>query len=227
MNTAPKPRPDPSDPVGTFSYRTVLAERVKGEAKGQRTAQQIRIATCALLEDAALQDLTISGICKQAGVANGTFYLYFQDQSQLLDDLLPGFAHFLQDGMMCASRGAPDDSIRAATRAYAMLFRENRGLMKCLVHHLDRFPEARGAFHRLNRDWIETVATAARRRMERDGVALPEDDLMRRAYALGAMTDQYFSGLFLSGEPGLVAVSGDLEAVVDTLTTIWERGLRP
>ena len=56
---------------------------------------------------------------------------------------------------------------------------------------------------------------------------LSDAELTRRAYALGGMTDQYFSSLYLSNEPGLVDVSTDRAAVIATLTTIWERGLQP
>ena len=218
-----------SSPSNHTSYPQFLAAQVEGEAKGARTAQALRIAACTLLERAALQDLTVAAICKQAGVANGTFYLYFPDQAHLLDDLLQGFAVFLQAGMIRASQTSPERSMRPATEAYARLFETNRGLMKCLIHHLDAFPAAREAFHRLNREWIETVVTAARRRLVREGrgEALPQAELLRRAYALGGMTDQYFSSLYLSQEPGLVDVSTNRDAVITTLTTIWERGLQP
>lgn len=210
------------------SYPQFLAAQVEGEAKGIRTAQALRIATCILLERAALADLTIAAICKEAGVANGTFYLYFPDQAQLLEDLLQGFAAFLQTGMIRASQSSPERGMRPATEAYARLFEANRGLMKCLIHHLDAFPGARAAFHRLNREWIGTVVAATRRRLAREGRdTLSDAELTRRAYALGGMTDQYFSNLYLSGEAGLVDVSTDRSAVIATLTTIWERGLQP
>ena len=217
------PHPNPA------TYPQFLAAQVEGEAKGIRTAQTLRIAACTLLEREALQDLTIAAICKQAGVANGTFYLYFPDQAHLLDDLLQGFAAFLQAGMIRASQSSPERGMHAATQAYARLFECNRGLMKCLIHHLDAFPAARAAFHRLNREWIETVVAAARRRLAREGRgdALSHAELTRRAYALGGMTDQYFSSLYLSQEAGLREVSTDRDAVIATLTTIWERGLEP
>ena len=216
-------------PPDVYDYASVLASRSTTETKGQRTAQQIRIAACTLLRTEALQDLTVAAICKAAGVANGTFYLYFPDQTQLLNDLLLGFARFLQASMIRASHATPEQSIHAATRAYGQMFEQNPGLMKCLVHHLDHFAPAREVFHTLNRDWIETIVASAQRRLVREGRgdAISEAELRRRAYALGGMTDQYFSSLYLSREPGLIEVSHDHEAVIDTLTTIWDRGLQP
>lgn len=228
LNSQPR-----TDPPVRFSYAGVLAAEARGAAKGARTAQKIRIAACTLLERAVPGALTIADICREAGIAAGTFYLHFADQARLLDDLLLGFTRFLQTEMIGAGRASPREPVRAATEAYCRLFEENRGLMKCLIHHLDSFPAARDAFHRLNREWIDTVAAAARRRMRRasggegGGDTLPEDELRRRIHALGGMTDQYLSSLLLSREPGLVAVSGDRAATIATLTTIWERGLRP
>lgn len=215
-------------PADQNSYPAFLAAQVEGESKGIRTAQALRIAACALLEHAALTDLTITAICKEAGVANGTFYLYFPDQAHLLDDLLQGFAAFLQAGMIRASQTSAERSMRPATEAYARLFEANRGLMKCLIHQVDAFPAARAAFHHLNREWIDTVVAATRRRLAREGRdTLSDAELTRRAYALGGMTDQYLSSLYLSQEPGLVDVSADRAAVIATLTTIWERGMQP
>jgi AcrR family transcriptional regulator len=225
MPPAPHPHPAPQDAPG---YPQALAAQAEGLPKGQRTAQAIRIAACHLLDRTAPRDLTIAAICGRAGVENGTFYLYFPDQAQLLDEVLQGFASFLQTRMIAAGRSHPDAPMRAATEAYVDLFAANRGLMKCLVHHLDAFPAARAAFHRLNRDWIATVVRATRRRHASAGQETPpEAELTRRAYALGGMTDAYLSGLYLSAEPGLVAVSHDRAAVIATLTTLWERGLQP
>ena len=129
--------------------------------------------------------------------------------------------------MRMASRAGVDDPVGAATTAYYELFRQNRGLMRCLVHHLESFPEAKEAFNRLNRDWLDAVVTSIQRRLRREGRAdaVPREELLRRAHALGGMVDQYLSGLLLSEDPTLTAISQDRAAVLDTLTLIWKRGM--
>lgn len=220
-----------TSPSGTNdgSYSGHLASASEGRAKGERTRAQIQIAACRVLEERGPHDLTVSAVCGAAGVSNGTFYIYFPDRNVLLETLLAGFVAFLQSSMRAASAGQPDDAHRAATRAYFELFSHNRGLMRCLVHHLDSFPAAQAAFHRLNREWIDTVVTSVQRRMRRTGRedAISRPELLRRAYALGGMIDQYLSSLLLSNDPDLAAVSQDPEAVLGTLTLIWERGMSP
>lgn len=212
-----------------FSYRAHLDRASSGKKKGERTGTLIRLATCDLLDSLAPQQLTVSAICKQANIAHGTFYIYFSDRNELLGDLTLGFVHFVQKAMRAAGRGSPEDTIRAATAAYFALFEQNRGLMKSLVNHLDGFPEARDAFHRLNREWIGTVVTAVERRLDREGRAghVDRDELLRRAYALGGMTDQYLASLLLSKDPAMQAISHDKAKVIDTLSLIWKRGMEP
>ncbi|MBC2860045.1 TetR/AcrR family transcriptional regulator [Stappia sp. 28M-7] len=208
-------------------YPQALTARAAGRPKGERTRAQIQAAACAVLDRQGPQEFTVSAVCEQAGISNGTFYIYFADRTVLLDDLLVGFVGFLQAAMRVAGSAQPEDPVRAATSAYVELFRRNPGLMRCLVHHLDTLPQAREAFHRLNRDWLETVVAAVERRLHRlgRGEAVDREELLRRAYALGGMVDQYLSALILSQDPALVAISASDEAVIDTLTLIWKRGM--
>lgn len=215
------PAPDP------LAYAAHLALRAAGRAKGERTRAQLQIAACDALEESRPEGLTIAAICAAAGVSNGTFYIYFPDRDALLGALLTGFVGFLQASMRAAVARGREDPARAATRAYFELFQQNRGLMRCLIHHLDNFPESLPAYRRLNREWIETVVASTRRRLRREGRedAIEAGELLRRAYALGGMIDQYFSGLLLSEDPHLVEISANHEAVLETLNLIWERGM--
>ena len=79
------------------AYSERLASDCEGRPKGERTRAQIQIAACRVLDGNGPQDLTISSICEQAGVSNGTFYIYFPDRHALLDVLLTGFVEFLQE----------------------------------------------------------------------------------------------------------------------------------
>lgn len=217
----------PQQESEAFSYPANLESRPEGRSKGERTRAQIQIAACHVLNTEGPQELKVASICRVAGVSNGTFYIYFADRHRLLDDLMTGFVHFLLAAMRDAGSDRSEDPVRASTRTYFELFRQNCGLMRCLIHHLDSFPEARKAFHRLNRDWLETVVSAVQHRLQRDGrpETLSREELLRRAYALGGMVDQYLSSLLLSQDPTLSAISKDREAVLDTLTLIWKRGM--
>jgi AcrR family transcriptional regulator len=190
--------------------------------KGERTRKYL-VATCArLLAVEAFDRLTVSALCKEAGVAHGTFYVYFENLNAISAEVLGLFVDYLQIQMRAASR-LPGDASRNATAAYMHLFEQHRGLMKCLVTGVDAFPEARAAFQRLNNEWTRTVVRALRRRG--GGAGHSDEDLLRRAYALGGMVDQYLTALFVNDDPFLHAVSQDREEVLDMLTDLWKRGM--
>lgn len=224
----PTPHPEcPSDRDEPLVFAEVLRVEADGGRKGLRTRAALCAALCQCLDDTPPGALTVTRLCAAAGISHGTFYLYFPDRNALIGAVLLEFIGFLQTRMRQASRREPADPVRAATAAYVALFENNTGLMACLVNHLDGYPEAREAFQTLNRDWLDGVVAAAERQWRGAGRPVDRAELLRRAYALGGMTDQYLTGLLLSQDPSLRAISTDRQAVVDTLTLLWHRGLTP
>lgn len=206
-----------------------IAAQGDGARKRDRTRAALHLAGCRLLARQNLSDLKVADICREAGVAHGTFYLYFADRHDFLGDLLMKFVAFVQEVMLHASKTGTSNPERAATAAYLRLFEANPGLMNGLMNHLDAFPECRDAFQKLNREWAERVVQSVERRGSADpgGETVPRDELLRRAYALGAMVDQYLAALILDKDKTLTALSRDREAVIDTLSHIWKRGMLP
>lgn len=192
--------------------------------KRERTRADLLLAGADFLAAQPPERLTVAAVCKAAGVAHGTFYLHFADRNDLAGCVLSAFVDFLQAEMRAAARG-PGDATRNTTAAYMQLFEENAGLMKCMVVGVDAFPQAQEVFQRLNHEWVETVARAARRNV--DAARLTDADLMRRAYALGGMVDQYLSALFVTNDPWIRTLSQDREAVLDMFTDLWRKGMAP
>lgn len=192
--------------------------------KGERTRKELIVTCSRLLAVEKFDTLTVSALCKAAGVSHGTFYVYFENLNAILAEVLGLFVDFIQLEMRAAAR-RPGDATRNTTEAYMLLFEENAGLMKCLVTGLDTFPEARVAFQRLNNEWARTVVQAMRRKGV--GADCTEDYLMRRAYALGGMVDQYLTALFVSDDPWVRALSGNREEVLEMFTDLWKRGIAP
>lgn len=224
-------QPPIAGPGTALSYPAHLGDVAKNGRKGARTKAAICVATCHYLDGHSANTLTVSGICKQTGIAHGTFYLHFADRNALLAELLLGFVDFVQIAMRTStstSTSTPTatgtgDKVRASTEVYYDLFAANRGLMKCLVNRFEDFPEALAAFQKMNHDWVMTVVTAARRR--NPSGPLPEDERIRRAYAMGGMVDQYLTAVLLNNDPTLSPLSQSRAQVIDTLTTLWKKGL--
>lgn len=216
-----------STPSPPLRFADALLATASGARKADRTRARLQSAVCDLLDDAVPADLRVDHVCARAGTSHGTFYVYFPDIRALLAGTLAAFVDFLEARLREAGRDAPDRP-RAATRAYVALFEANRGLMRCLVSRAGDLPGANALFEAMNRRWAETVAEAALRRAQAGGRPAPDrDDLLRRAHALGGMVDQYLVTLFFGSDETLAALSQDREAVVDTFTTLWTRGLAP
>lgn len=219
--------------ASAFSYRQFLLEssRQKGLRKGARTELRIRWAACELLEKSTLDALKVQDICAHLEVAQGTLYQYFPDRDALLEKLLQDFVAFLKEKMTAITPGETpheESPVRQATASYSRLFEQNRGLMKCLLNHYEAFPKARGILQTFNRSWIETVVEAVKRRRHASASAKTSADteLLRRAYALGGMVDQYLASIYLYGDQNIVAIAGDIDDVVNTLTFIWTEAFR-
>lgn len=208
-------------------FSNELTRSAKERRKGERTKAAIQSALCHCLERSSPAVLTVADICGEAGLAHSTFYIYFSDLNALIGDVVLRFIDFIQKEMRKASQQQPADTVQAATRAYISLFESNRGLMKCLINHLDGLPEAQLAFQALNREWLEGVVASTERQWAKKGHAIDHNELMRRAYALGGMTDQYLSSLLLSNDPNMQAISKDRVEVSNTLTLLWQRGMEP
>lgn len=212
----------PPEKINIPDFKAWLTTSQSPLKKGERTRLDIIIATQMFLKSRPLDALTIAKICDLAGVAHGTFYIYFRDRGAIIETVLGLFVDYLQLGMRHAARN-DTDPIRATTAAYFHLFQHNAHLMKCLIISGDQSGAAQDAFHRLNKDWANIVVRAA----QRQNTQLPPDELMRRAYALGAMVDQYLTALFVTQDPGITALSQDYDATINTLTTLWKKGMMP
>lgn len=218
MDTTENPKPMFEGP-----FETWLTHGIEDMRKGDRTRLGFLASGAAFLAENTLDSLTVSAICKHSSLAHGTFYLYFKDRNDLAGALLSKFADYLQVQMRIAAR-QNGDPVRSTTAAYCNLFQANAGLMNCLVVGIDTFPEAKTAFQRLNNEWASTVVRAYVK--THDANTERENELMRRAYALGGMVDQYLTALFVTKDPWVVALSQDLETVTDTLTFLWKKGMQ-
>lgn len=219
---APESAPEAQSVYGFTEH---LIEGAEALRKGERTRTAISVAACDCLEERPLSDLTVEMICTRAGISHGTFYIYFKNRNALVADVLFRFVDFVQGKMRAASHGAPEGAVRATTATYTHIFEANLGLMKCLLHHPGEFPEAGLAFQKLNRDWLETVVAVREQALRKAGRSVDRAELMRRAYALGGMVDQYLNSLLIEKDPNMTAFSQDREALVETFSFLWERGL--
>ncbi|MEH6442502.1 MAG: TetR/AcrR family transcriptional regulator [Oceanospirillaceae bacterium] len=210
-----------------YNYARNIVATNADKKKRDRTKAAIQFAMCQLLEKKPLSTITIADVCITAKIAHGTFYIYFTDREMLVDELLTGFVDFIQSTMLLESSDVPTDPVKKTTAAYIELFEKNTGLMKCLLNHHEDFTVPSEQFHKLNVTWARIVVSAAIKKISEkpsDSDSL-EEELLRRAFALGGMVDQYLATVYIHKDSVLKNISQDKQKVIETLSFIWKQGM--
>lgn len=156
-------------------------KRLSREERAAGARQAIFAAASKVVGQYGYADASITRVTEAAGIAQGTFYLYFDSRQALFDELLPhvgqDMLHFLHDRVA----GAKDiyDVEERGFRAFFQYLKENPGFFRILdeaeiaapVAHskhfkvmTDRYVEAlerarnTGHIKRFDRDELETLA---------------------------------------------------------------------
>ncbi|MCB2222709.1 MAG: TetR/AcrR family transcriptional regulator [Actinobacteria bacterium] len=89
----------------------MAAERAFGEPiteRGRATRQALLDAAEAVFDEYSFDRASISEITRRAGVAQGTFYLYFSDKRAVFVELVETLSHGLRSAIAEAVEGAAD-----------------------------------------------------------------------------------------------------------------------
>ena len=102
--------------------------------KGQQSREALLEAGAAVAERAGIGGLTVAEVTRSAGLAKGTFYLYFPDREAFIDALHQRFYARVTEGVMGAVEGleAGVGRVVAANLAYLDVCLANSGA-KALV----------------------------------------------------------------------------------------------
>lgn len=195
--------------------------------KGERTRLRLLAATSRFLQDRFFHDMRIADICASAEVSQGTFYLYFEDKSVVTTDLLTAFSSYIYETLDQSRRQAvtAQDAIYLPTLTYVDIYRENRGLMRCLTLLSEESAEFEAIFRDLSASWNQRIARGVQTRLGKSDAALPECVAM--AYALASMVDEFLAKIYVRKDPSLAFMADDPEAIATMLSDIWERSLSP
>jgi len=194
--------------------------------KGQRTRERLKIATARVLEQKGYHSMRVSDVSEAAEVAEGSFYVYFNDKTDaaltVLTEFLEGFVN-LDAG---AKGGEPFESIRTANRRWFSVCRANAGLMRCILQLGDEEPEFARLSQRSNRIWSERVARGARAHS-----AAGAAPARLAAYMLGGMVDEMVRKLLIYPDPEFHALLKELgaddNAVADAASVVWLKIFHP
>ncbi|OYY65333.1 MAG: hypothetical protein B7Y49_06915 [Sphingomonas sp. 28-62-11] len=139
-------RPEMPSPVET-------PQRKAGLIKAERTRKSIIDAARIVFSERPYDSVSVSRIVEQAGVANGTFYLYFENKEAVLRDvtvsIVADYAQFMNERMK--SIDDPIDRVSIATRSVLEFASADSDLGKVLVQAAINLPETRARYQRMLR----------------------------------------------------------------------------
>jgi AcrR family transcriptional regulator len=224
------PPPQREQVTPSFSFVEYLETQLREappRQKGARTRERLKIATAMMLEEHGYHAMRVTDITEAAGVANGSFYVYFKDMKEAS---LAALSAFLRDYVDLFAPpeavGAPFDSIRAANRRWFAICRANAGLMRC-VHQLgDEDADFAALLHRTTRETYLRISSNMR--LER-GSADGQTQLLG-VYLMGSMMDELVRKLIVFPDREFLALlpaDGADDAIADVASLIWIRIFNP
>lgn len=187
--------------------------------KGQARKAELLAAARVVFERMGFLDARVADIVREASVAQGTFYSYFDSKEAIFravaEDVISGMLEALHTD---APAREPLDRVRSAMQRFVDAYRPNARII-ALTEQVGTFtPEMRDMRLALRAAFVDRSARGIRR-LQSDGLADPALDVPVIAEVLGAMVDHTCYVWLTLGK------DFDEEALLSTLTTVWARAI--
>jgi AcrR family transcriptional regulator len=228
----PTPNSDPSSDGGAHPS----AQKVGGSARlalrsdAREVEEQIMTATEALLGEDPLADLSVSAICRRAGIARGTFYFYFGSKyavvaallARVMDEIYESMTAFAGEEGRPQEDGAvsPAAALEAGLRGGWTVWTRHRLLFRVVSEQWAQVPELR-EMRLLVMDRFTDAISHEIDRERSAGLAPPGIESRRLAALLlwAAERHAYVAGLGL--DPELPSE----EEIFDSVLQFWLRAI--
>ncbi|MGE0556337.1 MAG: TetR/AcrR family transcriptional regulator [Gemmatimonadales bacterium] len=227
MSSRSPKRKAASASLGFVDYLRRRLEDDPPAQKGERTRARLTLATAEMLEARGYHAMRVADITAAAGLADGSFYVYFKDKREAsLAALSTYLSEFVDRFAPLEAVGRSFESIRMAQRRWLDLCRANAGLIRCLFQLGDQEADFARLVERTTRDWHRRVAAS----ME---AARPGDAEARllAIYLMGSLMDELIRKLIVFPDREfrtlLRAWGADDEAVLDAVCLLWIRLFDP
>ncbi|MFZ5615716.1 MAG: TetR/AcrR family transcriptional regulator [Pseudomonadota bacterium] len=216
------------------SFTSQLARRLDEDPpkrKGDRTRERLKLAAAQVLEQVGFYAMRVTDITEAASASEGTFYIYFEDKTDIALAVLHEFLSGVQDTGPAHSteRKTLFSTVRDANMRWIGIVRANAGLMRCVFQMSDDDPAFSQLVHSYNRAWYERIARSVVRHHAPQKIEFTT--ALFTAWALGAMMDELMRRMVIYPDESFVAFLGavapDDDALADALTVIWFRVLYP
>ncbi|UGS33747.1 TetR/AcrR family transcriptional regulator [Capillimicrobium parvum] len=198
-----------------------MATAATPSPRAQRTRAALVAGARTVFERDGFVDARIVDIAREAGVATGSFYTYFNGKDAAFAAVLEELREeMLHPRLEVAGDADPLEVVEAANRAYLEAYRRNARLMELMEQVAAVDPAVRRL--RLERGEAFAARNAhAIAQLQERGLADPQLDPALTAHAISSMVSRTAALAFVHG-----AVTDDVEVLTATLTRLWANALR-
>ncbi|KAA9158103.1 TetR/AcrR family transcriptional regulator [Amycolatopsis acidicola] len=191
-------------------------------ARGRKTRDRFLAAARTVFEDKGFLDTRVADICDEAGLAHGTFYIYFQTKEDIFYSLVDSVVgeRYLLTAVPEDFEGTVADRFAHTLRTYFAEMWKGRRFSR-IVEQVATFDEHMRADRMRIRGEFRSRIQRGIERLQRQGAADPDISAELTAEAIVAMISNFaYINLILGEREDL-----DIEEVVATLTGIWARAI--
>lgn len=186
--------------------------------RGKTRREQILRAAERVIGRLGFADASIAEITREAGTAQGTFYIYFSSKEEIFRELVAEMGHMTRKVLAQAISPADSrlDAERRGLKAFLLFVADHPALYRIVE-------EARSADPAAYKDYYTSFAAAYRRQLKRaanTGTIRPGDAEIR-AWALMGMAKALGERYVLWGS------SDDLDRIADEAFDLIQHGLEP
>jgi AcrR family transcriptional regulator len=187
--------------------------------RGQARKDDLLVAARVVFERLGYLDARVADIVKEAAVAQGTFYAYFDSK----EAIFRAVAQDVIDGMLTelhadAPVGDPVDRVRGAMQRFIEAYRPNARII-ALIEQVGTFTTELSGMRLALREAFVERSVRGIRRLQADGLADPDLDVPVIAEVLGSMVDHTCYVWLALGK------RFDEEELLASLTTVWARAI--
>lgn len=186
--------------------------------RGQDTRAAILRAAETVIGEVGYGAASIADITRTAGIAQGTFYIYFQSKDEVFRELVVEMGKLTRGFLADAVADAPDrlTAERRGLRAFLAFVAERPALYNIVTEARFVAPDAYRAYYTVfARGYAQNLMLAAAEAEIRPG------DAEIRAWALMGMA------ITLGERFAIWQIDADLDRVVEEVFDMLERGLKP
>ncbi len=170
------------------TYLEALGVEIRKARSGEKTRLKLLAAGARLLDTVGYRDMNVEDVSADAGLAKGTFYIYFKTKDDFLKDLARRFVDFERQTLpQLTPRASRFANSLSFVTWYERSFLRNAGMLRCIIQMGETDDDIRALWHERNGSVVSYALESTLARLE---PGYDEQMLLLTIRTAGGMLDQ-------------------------------------